>query len=85
MGQQCQGNSKNREQKYFSYQKAFVFVCCCVMCNKSSNKQLVGNKVKGRISKRVLQEHKVRQISRKTNISYSLTRTRKCAYEGGRG
>ena len=32
----------------------------------------VGNKAKGRISKRVFQENKVRQIFRKTNISYPL-------------
>ena len=35
----------------------------------------VGNKAKVRISKRVLQENKARQISRKTNISYPLIRT----------
>ena len=32
----------------------------------------VGNKAKGRISKRVFQENKTRQIFRKTNISYPL-------------
>ena len=31
---------------------------------------IVGNKAKGQISKRVLQENEVRQISRKTKISY---------------
>ena len=36
----------------------------------------VGNKVKGRISKPVLQENKVRQIFRKTNLSYPLICTR---------
>ena len=36
----------------------------------------VSNKVKGQISKRVFQEKKPRQIFRKTNISYSLIRTR---------
>ena len=44
----------------------------------SANKQkisfFVGNKAKGRISKRVLQENKARQIFRKTNISYPLIR-----------
>ena len=34
------------------------------------------NKAKGRISKRVFQENKARQIFRKTNISYPLIRTR---------
>ena len=37
---------------------------------------VVGNKVKGRISKRIFQENKARQIFRKTNISYLLIRTR---------
>ena len=42
----------------------------------------VGNKAKGRISKRVFQENKARQIFLKTNIFYPLTRTRTCAYQG---
>ena len=42
----------------------------------------IGNKVKSRISKRVFQENKARQISRKTIISYPLIRTRKCEYQG---
>ena len=36
--------------------------------------QIVGSKAKGRISKRVLQENKARQIFQKTNISYPLIR-----------
>ena len=40
----------------------------------------VGNEAKGRISKRVFQENKARQIFQKANISYSLIRTRTCAY-----
>ena len=36
--------------------------------------QNVGNKAKGRISKRVFQENKVSQIFRKTNISYQGVR-----------
>ena len=36
----------------------------------------VGNKAKGRISKRLFQENKARQIFRKSNISYPLIRTR---------
>ena len=47
--------------------------------------QFVGNKAKGRISRRwVFQENKARQISRKTNNSYPLIRTRTCAYQGVR-
>ena len=44
--------------------------------------RFVGNKIKGWISKRVLQENKARQIFRKTNISYPLIRTR--TYQGVR-
>ena len=36
---------------------------------------IVGNKAKGQISKRVLQENNARQIFRKTNIFYPLIRT----------
>ena len=36
---------------------------------------LVGNKVKGRNSKRVFQENKALQIFRKTNMSYPFIRT----------
>ena len=36
---------------------------------------IVSNNPKGRISKRVFQENKARQIFRKTNISYPLIRT----------
>ena len=43
-----------------------------------------GNKAKGRISKRLFQESKARQIFRKTNISYPLIRTRTCVYQGVR-
>ena len=44
----------------------------------------VGNKAKGRISKRVFQENKARQIFQKTNISYPLicTRGKKCSFFG---
>ena len=37
---------------------------------------IVGNEEKGRISKRMFQENKARQIFRKKNISYPLIRTR---------
>ena len=40
----------------------------------------VGNKAKRRISKRVFQENKARQIFGKMNISYPLIRM--CAYQG---
>ena len=42
--------------------------------------QVVGSKAKGRISKRVFQENKARQIFRKTSISYPRT----CACRGVR-
>ena len=44
----------------------------------STSFSCVGNKAKGRISKRVLQENKIHQIFRKPNISYTL----KCAFFG---
>ena len=40
--------------------------------NKLEKAENVGNKAKGRISKRVFLENKARQIFRKTNISYPL-------------
>ena len=40
-----------------------------------------GNKTKERISKRVFQGNKARQIVRKTNISYPLIRMRTCVYQ----
>ena len=46
--------------------------------------RIVSNKAKKRISKRVFQENKARQIFRKTNVSYLLIRTRMCAYQGVR-
>ena len=42
----------------------------------TKNLQVIGNKAKGRISKRVFQESKACQNFRKTNISYLLIRTR---------
>ena len=45
------------------------------------NHEFVGNKAKGRISKRVFQENKARQIFRKTNISYHLIGTHTCVYQ----
>ena len=44
----------------------------------------VGNKAKGRISKRVFQESKAGQNFQKANISYLLIRTRACVYRGVR-
>ena len=52
-----------------------VFLACLTL-------HLIGNKAKERISKRVFQEKKARQIFRKTNIFYSMIRTRTCAYQG---
>ena len=46
--------------------------------------KIVGNKAKGRISKRVFQENKGRQIFQRTNISYPMIHTRTCAYQGVR-
>ena len=38
--------------------------------------------MEGRISKRMFQENKARQIFQKTNISYCLIRTHTCAIRG---
>ena len=46
--------------------------------------KFVGNKTKGRISKRLFQENKARQIFRKMKISYPMIHTRTCAYQGVR-
>ena len=46
--------------------------------------QIVDDKAKRRISKRVFQENKPSQIFWKTNISYPLKRTRTCGYQGVR-
>ena len=45
--------------------------------NRRFQEEYVGNKAKGRISKRLLQENNARQIFRKTSM-YPLTRTRTC-------
>ena len=56
------------------------FLCKKLLISKSANMEIlthtVVNKAKGRISKRLFQENKARQILRKTNCSYPLTRTR---------
>ena len=44
----------------------------CIPVVKLKNCDCVGNRAKRRISKRVFQENKARQIFRKTNISYPL-------------
>ena len=46
--------------------------------------KIVSNKAKGRISKRVFQENKARQIFRKTNISYPvcISGGKKCSFFG---
>ena len=46
--------------------------------------EIVGNKAKRRISNRVFQKNKARQIFRKKNISYPLISTRTRAYQGVR-
>ena len=48
------------------------FLCKLRKLSKNAILILVDNKAKWRISKRVFQENKARQIFRKTNISYPL-------------
>ena len=50
----------------------------------SGNIHIVGNKGKGRISKRGFQKNKARQISEKRTFLTPLIRTRTCAYQGVR-
>ena len=52
--------------------------------SEKQKKDMVGSKVKRRISKQVLQENKARQMFRKTNSSYPLKRTRTYEYQGVR-
>ena len=52
-----------------------LFVVSVDIVTFFNTKYFVGNKAEGRISKRVFQENKVRQIFRKTNIFYPLIRT----------
>ena len=56
------------------------FWACYVMAPRTvlklRMKQFVGNKAKGRISKRVFQKNKAGQIFQKTNVSYPLIHTR---------
>ena len=51
-----------------------------ILMDKQS--KLAGNKEKRRISKRLFQENKARQIFRKTNSPYSLMRAGTCVYQG---
>ena len=76
---------------YWSLFFVFCFVCFFffhsargwikILQNKL---EIVGNKAKGRIWKRVFQENKARQIFRKTNISYPLIRRRTFVHQGVR-
>ena len=59
---------------YIISSKPYLQIWCSI------HTKVVGNKAKGRISKRVFQENKGRQIFRKKN-SYPLIRTRTCAYQ----
>ena len=59
------------------------FISICTE-SKSSCCKFVDNTAKGQISRWVFQEKKVRQIFRKTNISYPLIHTHTCSYQGVR-
>ena len=62
--------------------KVTDFTNCFSPQNFKKNDEVVGNKAKGGISKRVFQESKGRQNFRKTNIFYLLIRTH--TYQGVR-
>ena len=55
--------SKNNQERYLFYTQEYPY-------HPRHNSHFVGNKAKGRISKRMLQENKARQIFRKRSISY---------------
>ena len=59
------------------------FISICTE-SKSSCCKFVDNTAKGQISRWVFQEKKVRQIFRKTNISYPMIHTHTCSYQGVR-
>ena len=54
----------------------------CMLNIENLKFQIVGNIAKGRISKRVFEENRARQIFRKKNLSYPLIRTQTSAYRG---
>ena len=58
----CVWKNKGRDMNFIGFQ--------------TSIEKFISNKIKGRISKRVFQENRARQIFLKTNISYPLIRTR---------
>ena len=62
--------------EYFSTFYVFFKLLPLKSPNFDKKCKFVGNKAKGRISKRVFQENEARQIFRKENISYLLIRTR---------
>ena len=70
-------SSKSSEETFVKYLDTFP-----ATVQKLAIGCFVGNKAKGRISKRVLQENITRQIFQKTNISYPPdTHTPACAYQ----
>ena len=65
-----------KKLRNFFLRRLFIFIYKSFARRQLHYGDIVGNKTKGRISKRVFQENKVRQIFRKMNISYPLIRTR---------
>ena len=72
----CYCNPKKFKKERYTCDNIFFPVILKWKCSAHSETVLVGNKAKGRISKRVFQENKARQIFRKTNIFYPLILTR---------
>ena len=66
--------SRNLRNYHFNTQSSKVSIFALGF--KSLYPKFIGSKAKGRISKRVFQESKARQIFRRTDISYPLIRTR---------
>ena len=72
--------------RYFRF--LIIFIKIYIFVQEKSMDSFVGNMAKGRISKRVFQENKARQIFQKTNHSYPLIylrvriRGKKCSFFG---
>ena len=81
----CQSNDDEKKKNVYSLNHNIInqgyLVFSCTQKDTKSLESYVVNNGKGRISKRVFQENKARQIFCKTNISYPLIRTRTCTYQ----
>ena len=74
-----------RKFVYLDYIKMALgskYFCKMSVIDAEQGPEYVGNNAKRWILKRVLQKKKARHIFEKTSVSYTLIRTRTCAYQG---